>query len=59
MSAVSLSGDFVARIKIAADTTYRTTLRLTTGDAGALEFGAGGVAAADVGFAGPRPPRSA
>lgn len=49
-SAVSGAADYVARIKIAADTTYRAFLGLTAGDVGSLEFGPGGVAARDTFF---------
>jgi len=47
-SAVSGAADYVARIKIAADTTFRAFLGLDASDRGALEFGPGGVAARDV-----------
>lgn len=47
-SAVSGAADYVARIKIAADTTFRAFLGLTAADEGSLELGPGGAAARDL-----------
>lgn len=42
------AADYVARIRLGADTTYRASLGLDASDRGALEFGPGGTAARDV-----------
>lgn len=47
-SAVAAAADYVARIKLAADTTYRAFLGLNAADQGSLEWGGGGVAARDL-----------
>lgn len=47
-SAVAAAADYVARIKIAADTTYRLAVDLSSGNVPQIEFGSGGVAAVDV-----------
>lgn len=48
--AAAAAADYVARIRLNTDTTYRAFLGLDSSDRGALEFGPGGVAARDLGF---------
>lgn len=48
--AAAAAADYVARIRLTTDTTYRAFLGLDSSDRGALEFGPGGVAARDLGF---------
>ena len=46
-TAASGAADYVARIKLAGDTTYRLAVGLSSADFGTIYFGAGGVAAED------------
>ena len=46
--AAAAAADYVARIRLTTDTTFRAFLGLDSSDRGSLEFGPGGVAARDV-----------
>lgn len=48
--ATAAAADYVARIRLGTDTTYRAFLGLDASDRGSLEFGPGGAAARDIAF---------